>query len=155
MPPTRESTFAGEPYPSGGSGGLGGGSSPASGGDSGGTSGGSGGSGGAAAVTAFAAAQGRGTIIYEIPVTLAVLDEPVRAPAVPVYPDEIVEVSPIGGITANVAVSTVGPSAARYGPRQILTPSSTPRVIAVSNIGEIWMIANVVGEGVLITKRKR
>ncbi len=88
----------------------------------------------------------------QIPVTMAAsgATAPVRAPSRRVRPSEVIELVAIRTNTQNVAFSTSGQSAAQNGPRELMTPSDTPRPVVVQNLDELWIYSAANNEGLLI-----
>jgi hypothetical protein len=102
-----------------------------------------------------ARAGGGGAGTLQIPVTVPDITKgPVRAPAVPLKPGDIVEVFPIPTNT-QVAFSALGPDAAKFGPRAYHAAAGNPSQYNVSNLAEIWVHASVNNEGVLLVVRSR
>lgn len=98
---------------------------------------------------------------FVVPVRVRVALRPVNAGGWQLDPDQYVEILPVGSEagaapTTDVFYSLSGPTAALNGPRVRLDKaSSSPRVVTVRNLCEIWVYTATLGEGVELTVRSK
>jgi hypothetical protein len=87
-------------------------------------------------------------------VRCAVINRGYQCESYPVPAGAVVELYPLYGNTKPVRVARY-PEAAVLGPNTIVGPAAPARTFPVQNLNEIWVAAEVIGEGVAVAIRAK